>query len=184
MSDKVFCGKCGEPIIGEAPDAKLPCPNCGSTSRAYRMEPATAFLSLSSLAVDATVTTYPQRLLRLARKLIDEIEEFALAIVVAHMACDVATERTFSEAFAAKGISDLEDAVTDLLSGYSLNSNRIRNLYTALTADEIEKAPFWEKFKASAKRRNNIVHSSATATKTEAEESLLAAQALVAHLKK
>jgi predicted RNA-binding Zn-ribbon protein involved in translation (DUF1610 family) len=33
MSDKVFCGKCGEPIIGEAPDAKLPCPNCGSTSR-------------------------------------------------------------------------------------------------------------------------------------------------------
>ncbi|HXW48600.1 MAG TPA: hypothetical protein VEK31_04070 [Xanthobacteraceae bacterium] len=171
MSDKVFCRKCGELIAGEAPDAKLPCPNCGSTSRAYSMKPDAVLFSLSGLEVDATVTTYPQKLLGLARKFIDEVEEFALAIVVAHMACDIATERTCSEAFAAKGISDLEDAVKGFFNAYTLNSERIQNLYTALTADEIEKAPFWGKFKASAKRRNKIVHSSATVTKTEAEES-------------
>jgi hypothetical protein len=54
--------------------------------------------------VQATVITYPQKLLTLAGRLIDE-GEFGIAIVVAHMACEIATERSLSEAFVAKGIS-------------------------------------------------------------------------------
>jgi hypothetical protein len=80
-------------------------------------------------------------LLTLSRKLIDD-GEFGIAIVVAHMACEIATERTLSEAFAAKGIPYLEDSVTDLLSGYNLANPRIRKLYTALTGDDLANAPF------------------------------------------
>ncbi len=136
-----------------------------------------------SVKADATVITYPHRLLALARKLIgDGLAE--LAVVVAHIACEIAVERSLSEAFAAKGIQYLEDSVTDFFSGYNLANDRLRKFYAALTGDEVEKTPFWPKFKESATRRNNIMHSGATVTKTEAEDSCLAAENLVAHLKK
>lgn len=137
----------------------------------------------SSVTVQTTIITYPQKLLNLARRLIDE-GEFGVAVVVAHMACEIATERTLSEAFGAKGIPDLEDAVTNLFSGNNLANDRIRKLYTALTGDEVEKAPFWQKFKLSAQRRNDIAHSSITVTKSEAEDTYMAARDLVTHLKK
>jgi hypothetical protein len=185
MSDKVICGQCGEPITGEAPDPDIakrkPCPKCGSTKRAYGGEASMA-ISLSA-TVDATVITYPQKLLTLARRLIDE-GEFAIAVVVAHIACEIATERCLTEAFTVKGIPHLEEAVRDFFSGNSLANNRIRKLYTALTGDQIEKEAFWQQFKKSASRRNDISHSSVMVTKAEAEDSHTAATALVAHLKK
>ena len=186
MSDEVNCGQCGALILGEPPSLPLaqrkPCPTCGSTTRSYKM---VATMSMpSSVTLDAVVITYPQKLLSLARKLIDDNGEFGIAIVVAHMACEIATERTMSEAFAAKGVSYLEDSVTDFLNGYSLANNRVRKLYTALTGDQVEKASFWQAFKTSAERRNKIVHSTIPVTKPDAEESHFAASALVAHLKK
>ena len=41
---------------------------------------------------DATVTTYPQRLLDVAKGLIGT-EEYSIAVVVAHIACEVAVDR-------------------------------------------------------------------------------------------
>jgi hypothetical protein len=186
MSGSVVCGQCGEPIPGEVTGLESaqrePCPKCGSTSRTYGVE-IPPMTTSSSVTVKTTVITYPQKLLTLTRRLIDE-GEFAIAVVVAHIACEIATERCLTEAFAAKGIPDLEDSVTDFFSGSSLANDRIRKLYTALTGDEVEKAPFWQKFKESAVRRNKIAHSSVTVTKAEAEASYMAAKDLVAHLKK
>jgi len=137
----------------------------------------------ASVSVQTTVITYPQKLLSLARRLIDE-DEHAIAIIVVHMACEIATERTLSEAFAAKGVPYLEDPVTDLFSGNNLGNERIRKLYTALTGDQVEQAAFWQKFKQSSKLRNKIAHSSIAVSKQEAEDSLAAAKDLVAHLRK
>ena len=185
MSDNVTCGQCGEPITGENPGLDVaqrkPCPKCGSTRRTYGVEISLAVSS--SVAAEATVITYPQKLLTLAQRLIDD-GEFGIAVVVAHMACEIATERTLSEAFIAKGIPYLEDSVTDLLSGYNLANPRIRKLYTALTGDEVENATFWQKFKQSAERRNKMAHTAITVTEAEAKESHTAAKDLVAHLKK
>jgi hypothetical protein len=186
MSDNVVCGQCGAPIVGEQPgiDAsqRLPCPNCGSTARTYGV--SKVMTTSSSVTVDAQMITYPQRLLTLARRLIDE-GEFAIATIVAHMACEIATERSLSDAFAAKGIPDLEDPVSEFFTGHSMNSDRIRKLYTALTGDRIEQAAFWADFRKSAKRRNEIAHSgAATVTKEEAEQSWKVASDLVAHLGK
>lgn len=186
MSDSVICGQCGEPITGEVPGLELaerkPCPKCGSTSSTYGVEIPPMTIS-SPVTVQATVITYPHKLLTLARRLIDD-GEFGIAVVVGHMACEIATLRMLSEAFVGRGIPYLEDSVTDVLSGYNLANNRIRKLYTALTGDEVEKATFWQKFKQSAERRNKIAHSAVTVTNAEAEESYAAAKDLVAHLKK
>jgi hypothetical protein len=139
-------------------------------------------LSVSGTA-QADVVTYPQTLLSTAQGLIDQ-GQFSIAVVVSHMACEIAVERSFDEAFASKGIPELEEPVTDLLNGYNLATERIRKLYTALTGDKIQDRPFWRKFKDSAARRNRIVHGGAIVGKAEAEESQKAASDLIGHLKK
>jgi hypothetical protein len=101
--------------------------------------------------------------------------QFNISVVVAHMACELATEKSLSNAFASKRIKYLQASVTDYLNGYSLAHDRIRRLYTALTGDAIEHTPFWGSFKQSAKRRNKIIHSGMIIQKSDAENSYKAA---------
>jgi hypothetical protein len=137
----------------------------------------------ASASADLTVTTYPQALLEEARSLLDR-GKFGIAVVVAHIACEVAVERSFTDAFAARNLQDLEESVTKFFSGYSLANDRLRPLYTALTGDEVHKQAFWSGFVESARQRNKIVHQGRAATRLEAEKSVSATEALVAHLGK
>jgi hypothetical protein len=122
----------------------------------------------------------------MARSLIDEGQDerqFSLAVVIVHTACEIATERTLSELFAAKGIQYLKDWVSRGL-GYNLSHDRVRSLYTALTGIEVQKEkPFWPKFKKSVKRRNGIVHRAVMVGKAEAEDSYKVASDLLVRLK-
>ncbi len=133
--------------------------------------------------LDATVTTYPQRLLDVAKGLIGT-EEYSIAVVVAHIACEVAVDRAFTKAFAAKGIDYLEESIGAYFSGSAFSQDKNRKLYTALTGDEIQKEPFWEPFTRSVKRRNGIAHKAEIVGKPEAEESLAVAITFVTHLEK
>lgn len=177
------CASCGSVIAGESPNGdpveKKPCPQCGSLARAFSLQ-AHCTVHVTATA-EATVITYPQTLLAACQGLIND-GQHGISVVVAHMACEVAVERSLSAAFAAKGLQYLEDPVLEFLNGYNLANDRNRKLYSALSGDNIEQQPFWLQFKASAARRNNIVHGSASATKAEAEKSFLAASAFVAHL--
>ena len=128
------------------------------------------------------VIDYPARLLQEAQELIDQ-KKYGLAVIVAHMACEVRVQRSLSAAFKNRNIPEMEDPVVELLSGYNLGNQRIRKVYNALTGDLVQDAPFWSKFMESAKRRNDIVHNGKTATEAEARESLEAATAFVAHLR-
>jgi hypothetical protein len=185
MADSARCGQCGEPIAGEPPGIervqRKPCPKCNSTTRTF--SDSVHEEASSSVTAQATIITYPQKLLTLARRLIDD-GEASVAVVVAHMACEIATERSLTEAFVNKGIPHLEDSVTDFLNGYNLANERLRKFYAALTGDEVQTATFWQGFKESVTRRNKIVHSAHIVTKAEAEASYTAATDLVSHLRK
>jgi hypothetical protein len=136
-----------------------------------------------TMRADATVITYPQRLLDVAKGLIDA-EQYSIAVVVAHIACEVAADRAFTKAFAAKGIEDLEEPIGAYFSGSAISQDRNRKLYTALTGDEIQKEPFWEPYKRSVIRRNGVAHKGAIVGKPDAEETFAVATAFVAHLEK
>jgi hypothetical protein len=138
----------------------------------------------SSLTVQLGVAAYPRKLLSVARDLIDQGEP-SIAVVVAHMACEVATERRLSEAFVTKGVQYLKDAVmTGSRTGYSLTNDRILKLYTAVTGDEVQQnQPLWSNFTKSVARRNDIVHKGDTVEAVEAEKSYNAASDLLTHLK-
>ena len=187
MGSTVACAECGT-IINQSPSVsggeRIPCPKCGSLARAFSVSIAET-ISVSAQAFVA-VETYPETLLKTARSLIDNHSNlYGIAIIVLHIACEIATDRALSDSFAKKNIGYLEDPVGDLLSGYNLANERIRNLYTALTGDDIHNQPFWQKFKESAKRRNEIVHEGRIVTdKTEADESYDAVEAFLAHLDK
>jgi hypothetical protein len=137
----------------------------------------------SSVTVDATLDTHPQKLLRAARRFIDD-GEFGMAVVVAHTACEIATERSLSEAFASKGIPYLAEPITELFISMNLGNPRLRKLYTALSGDDVATQGFWQHFKASADRRNAVVHNGVEPGKSQAEASYKAAVGLVTHLKK
>jgi hypothetical protein len=183
VTPDTHCADCGAPIIDESPsgdpDLRKPCPNCGSTARKFSLE-LSAHVAVSAMA-RATVTTYPQALLVAARDLISSGQP-SIAVVVAHMACEVAAERTISEAFKARDVRFLEEAVQELLSSCNLANDRTRKLYTALTGDEVSSEQWWPLFKESSKRRNKIIHRGEIIDKEAATSSLDVAAELVKHV--
>jgi hypothetical protein len=124
---------------------------------------------------------YPRYLMTVAQDLIEQ-GQFSIAVVVAHMACEVATEEKLSKAFTEKGLQYLKEPVIAFLNGYNLATQRIRNLYVALTGDEVHNAPFWSQFTESATRRNGIIHKGLTVDKSAAEKSYKAVADLLTHL--
>ena len=185
MDDSVFCNNCGTIINDEPTDnpaQRKPCPKCGSLSRGFSMKAATGVYTLTGNDVDLIYISYPEKLLTTAQDLIEK-GEFSVAVVVAHMACEISVERTISRAFKAKGVDYLQQPIEDLLPSYNLANDRVRNLYNAATGSEIQKQPFWQQFKESATRRNKAVHEGKIATKAEAEASFNAASCLVKYLK-
>lgn len=191
MGSTVACSECGT-IIDQSPSVpggeRIPCPKCGSLARSFTLSVQIAdAISVSAGAeVRFEVITYPQTLLGTARNLIDNHSNlYGIAIIVLHVACEIATDRALSDSFTKRAIQDLEDPVCKLFRGYNLNNDNIRNLYTALTGDDIQIQPFWQKFKESAIRRNEIVHNGRIVTdKVEAEASFDAVKAFLAHLDK
>jgi len=176
--------ECGFAIIDESNGGaaeRVPCPRCGSLTRIVS---AGASLTVGAfIRAEASVVTYPENLLELCRRLIDE-GQYGVSVVVAHMACEVATERALTISFALKELAYLEEAIRGLLNGYSLTNTRIRKLYTDVTGDHIERQAFWSEFMNSAKRRNTSVHRGAFVAPADAERSYKACLAFVSHIAK
>jgi hypothetical protein len=124
------------------------------------------------------IITYPQHLLKLARKLIDD-GEFNVSVVVLHMAGEIAVERSFSDICTKKAMT-----IPTELKGYNLARKENRKIYTSLTGDQIQQKPFWQKFTESTKRRNSIIHSDHRIKIEQAEESFSAVSKFVAHIEK
>lgn len=182
MAESTACGNCDEILTepaGTPVERRQPCPKCGSTLRGVSAEFADP-LELSDSAVPA-VTSYPRVLLNIAQSLIDQ-GLFNIAIVTSHLACEVAAERAFDAAYAAKGLGVLGEAVDELMNGHNLGNERNRKLYDALTGTELKKEPFWPRFKSASEKRNAIIHKGGLANRQEAKDALQAATDLIAHL--
>ena len=183
MAESTVCGNCGETIAesDRTPVGKRkPCPNCGSTRRNFSVELTESIIV--SANVTATLLTYPNALLTIAQSLIDQ-GHFNIAIVTSHMACEVAAERAFDAAYAAKKLEPLGEAVASLMNGNNLANDKHRKLYNVLTGTELEKQSFWPRFKNASVKRNSIVHKGSSAKKNEAETALQAASELITYLK-
>lgn len=179
--DGTFCADCGSPIQGEVSGDRSPCPNCGATARRHDLS---ASLTVTVHAIgELDARSYPDVLFDTAGQMIAQ-QQFAIAIIVVHIACEVAVDRALSRLFAASRTAFIENAVRESLNGYSLANERVRNLYNALTGKTIQRTEntFWAEFKKSAKHRNEIVHGGKKATREEANAALEAGKALVKYV--
>jgi hypothetical protein len=181
----VSCGSCGEIILSEEgnehPSDRMPCQKCGSTARSIERYMVDR-IGISDCAT-AVVIPYPRILLQAAQRFTDG-GDYGVAVIVAHMACEVAAERALGAAFASRGISDLEEPVEAFMNGYSLANPRNRDLYNALCGASLQTQPFWSQFCASATLRNKIIHrGEIMSDKAQAEASLKACKDLLTYLK-
>lgn len=67
------------------------------------------------VSATAIVIRYPEAPLTKSQELIVN-GDFSIAVVVAHMACEISVERAISRAFAEKGIGYLEESVEEFYS--------------------------------------------------------------------
>jgi len=178
------CTFCGQPITREPPEHANPCEYCSSLSGGYpRLVVLTEAVAGSAVGY-VEGATYPQILLSIAKALLGKNDDklCGLATILAHLACEVATERSFSDSFARKGIQFLEGPVADVMNGYNLANDKVLNLYATLTGDPIQERPFWGDFVRSAKRRDAIIRKGLIVGRTEAEETVKAAGDFLSHV--
>ena len=93
---ELTCAQCGKPISDEFSGfERKPCPDCGSLARSVNITVEVGeLIAVGAVGeVRVTITSYPQALLSAAKRLIDK-EQFSISVVVSHMACEIATERT------------------------------------------------------------------------------------------
>jgi uncharacterized Zn finger protein (UPF0148 family) len=185
MSDNTtdtHCATCGEPIYDEDSHNRNPCPKCGALSRTYSL---TANVTVSvSVSAEAKKISLPQSLLDTARAMIDsDIDGLpAMAVILCHAACEIATDRALEAGFKANQIEHLHETIRKRFRSNRMGTKETHQLYTALTGDDIKNTPFWKQYTASIKRRDEIAHSGRMIGKDEAEETHKAATALVKHL--
>jgi hypothetical protein len=124
---------------------------------------------------------YHRFLLAKAQELSDD-DYHAPAIVMAQMACEIATEQVISAAYKQRGIADLEDPVNELFPAFNLGNERLRRLYLALTGDVIQEQPWWSEYIEHTRRRNRVVHHGERPSKEDAEASISVAKQFADHL--
>jgi len=122
-------------------------------------------------------------LIKMAEAAIDRSEN-ALAIIFAHAACEIFTERAFKLIFSFKKLESLFSCIVDPAWEYNnLKAKKARDLYMVTTGDDITKdTKFWGKFLDHVDRRNRIAHRGETATRTEAEESCTTVKEFIKHI--
>ncbi|MHB8994187.1 MAG: hypothetical protein ACYC63_02940 [Armatimonadota bacterium] len=178
MNDEVsglYCSECNQMLN----DKSHPCTNCGSTARDVRLF-ARGSAGLSG-SVQLRVGEYPERLLQVASVLIQD-NELSIAVVVAHMACEMAVEHAVAETLKAPEMARFEKLFPTLFNGYGLNNEKNLKLYVALTGDQIISTPFWTDYRSSAELRNKIIHIGRLASREQAEQAHDVATQLVAHV--
>jgi len=137
-----------------SPEDRLPCPHCGSTARMITVSAASSFTMASELS--ATVIPHQDLLIEEACEL-HAAGKHSLAVLVAHMACEVVTSRVIDAAFIKSAFSHMAEPMLDFLNGYNLANSRIRAFYASLTGDDVTQLPLWSKFQESARRRNKLL---------------------------
>jgi hypothetical protein len=181
----VACRDCDNVLSDEAqPEFPTgqPCPKCGSTKQGRSIGTGAGKVIEAGEALNVEIADYPILLLNEAADLLTRQRQWGLAVIVAHTACEVLVERVISAAFIKKNIVYLESLLKPPSKGNSLADDRNRRVYTAVTDDKIQDAPFWSRFKASAALRNRIVHAGKKPAESDAVEAVNAAAEFIEHV--
>jgi HEPN domain-containing protein len=107
--------------------------------------------------------------------------EYALAVIVAHTASEVATDRWLTAAMRSQLRPPLSEAVLDLIWNCNINNKNILRLYEGLTGTKLP-ADIVDRFRAFADVRNHTVHTGHPPNEAQAKAAVTIARDVVKHL--
>lgn len=124
---------------------------------------------------------YPLQLLEAVADMIVR-GRYEVSVVTAQMACEICTERVLRAYFKSSGAGFIEDAIDALLPSYNISNEKVRKVYIALTADQIQNQFFWQEYKTLVLIRNKAVHAGSRVQESQAQMVLRVARLVVKHL--
>jgi HEPN domain-containing protein len=120
-------------------------------------------------------------LLSRAKKSIDS-KSPQLSVIYAHAAMELCVESALSDLFKSSGVPNLEKPFSDLLRGFSLNNEKVRDVLNALTGRRIQDQDFWQEYREYKDLRNNIVHKGKKCSKEQASSIVGVANKVVSYV--
>jgi len=138
-------------------------------------------MATSTPPLPSTSQDFALQLLHAAEEMLAS-GRYEVAVVTAQMACEMSVEQVFGVFFEARGLSDLEAPIEDLLPSYNLGNDKVRRLYSALTFDQVSREFFWSEYKTMVSIRNKAVHAGGRVQQSQAAMALRIAAALLEHL--
>jgi hypothetical protein len=148
-------------------------------------------ISVSGSSVFLVLTPLYLHLLADARTQATVKQEYRFAVMLAHAACDLATEGALGQLLQLRKVELLGDYVLDSLGqGKSLDDRRARKLYATLTGENpagdknqgCPRAPWWDSWETSRKLRHHVVYAGQQITRDQALACIDASEQYVAHL--
>jgi hypothetical protein len=128
------------------------------------------------------LTPWSLQLIAYARQIQRE-GQHSFAVVLAHAACEWATEDALRSLLNRKGLDD--DVVAPILRVFtatSLTDKRVRKLFTAMTGARPGEQKWWKDFDESRTLRHRVAHRGFAATPDQALEALSLAEACVRYI--
>jgi hypothetical protein len=105
------------------------------------------------------------------------------ALVVAQSAVEVGIETAIDFALQLREVDDpLREWVNKTATSWSPTNERVQGLWTALTGDEITRAPGWAAYKEGIKRRHAFVHRAAAVSREDADRFIASAEQVIDHV--
>lgn len=114
----------------------------------------------------------------------DGENEWRIAVILAHAACDIQTRDTLDHLIKVRQLGHLRDSLLGPLGKQlSLSRPQVRALYISLSGgDDPTAATWWKDSCVSVERRNFVAHAGQHVTKSEAGQSYESCRLLVEHL--
>jgi HEPN domain-containing protein len=140
-----------------------------------------AAIAAAAGGVAPPLLPYHTALLDTARAFLQR-DECQVAVVIAQTAVEVLVEQIVSEQLSKRSTTpQLQEWIKERGKPFGL-TNQSRALYVALTNDEIQKTPFWERYRRHVTRRHDVVHRGDLVDRPMAEESVAVADEIIRHL--
>lgn len=133
----------------------------------------------------AILTPWSWQLIAYARQINGTGGQHSFPVVLAHAACEWATEDALRRLLNHKGLSD--DIAAPILRSFtttSLTDKRVRKLFKAMTGASPGNETWWKPFEESRHLRNRVAHRGFAATSDQALETLSLAESCVAFIMK
>jgi hypothetical protein len=118
---------------------------------------------------------YHEELLESARRLIAEGDDkkYQLAVVLVQAACETLTEQVVAALIAGIEPASLREWIDGRVRMRNdLDDDRVRDLYVALTGDDVKKGEgLWQQYGIHVRRRHGVVHGGKAVSKEDATHS-------------